>query len=161
MERAVRLRSFRNAVWTMEVTGEWLNYHFWVYLSFNSSLDYNFLDNLSPSVNNPACTPFCLLYSRQTVTPAGFRLRSLSVCTSVESHHECGHGTQRGEPQHPSDEQQRNVAILHPGHRSPARHLAQHSLRQRARGLDPHQPHTQSGEWSRRPVDTASTTSFL
>ena len=124
------------------------------------SLDYNFHDDLFQSVNNSF-----LFNLQQTDSHTSWVQTKITWCLyivqSVASHHERGHGTQRGEPQHPSDEQPRNVAVLHPGHRSPARHLAQHSLRQRTRGLDPHQPHTQSGECSRRPVDTASTTSSL
>lgn len=60
--------------------------------------------------------------------------------------HERGHGAQRGQPQHPGDEQQGDVAVLRPGHRAAARGPAQHPLRQRARGVDPHQPHPQPGE---------------
>lgn len=63
-------------------------------------------------------------------------------------HHERGDGAQRGEPQHSSDEQQGDVAVLHPGHRPPPHHPAQHPVRQRTGGLDPHQPHPQSGQWS-------------
>ena len=101
-------------------------------------------------------TSLCLSYTRQSrqLGSNQDRLYDYTVGRALwgdRHHHERGHGAQRGEPQHPSDEQQRNVADLHPGHWPPARHHTQHSLRQRARGLDPHQPHSQSGEWLKFP----------
>lgn len=64
----------------------------------------------------------------------------------VARRHERGHGAQRGQPQHSGDEQQGHVALLHPGHRAAAHRPAQHPVCERARGVDPHQPHSQSGE---------------
>lgn len=92
-------------------------------------------------------------------TPEGYRIcrrerrfRASSVFVQQvgggvrRHHHERGHGAQRGQPQHAGDEQQGDVAVLHPGHRPAARGPAQHPVRQRARGVDPHQPHSQPGE---------------
>lgn len=70
----------------------------------------------------------------------------LCLCSRWRRHHERGHGAQRGQPQHPGDEQQGHVAVLRPGHRAAARGPAQHPGGERARGLDPHQPHSQPGE---------------
>lgn len=100
----------------------------------------------------------CMLYSCNYHLSNKF-LQMESVAFSYRHssgrHHECWHSAQRGQPQHAGDEQQRNLAVLHPGHRSVTHHPAQHSLRQCTRGVDPHQPHSQSGEWSWTPGGTS------
>lgn len=98
---------------------------------------------------------FCLRLSGgvkrlEASRPPPFRASSVPVQQVDPSvrrrHHERGHGAQRGQPQHPGDEQQGNVAVLHPGHWAAARGPSQHPVRERARGVDPHQPHSQPGE---------------
>lgn len=67
-------------------------------------------------------------------------------CAIVVSEDERGHGAQRSEPEHTRDEQQGDLALLCAGHRSATHHIAQHTLRQCACGLDTHQPHSQHGK---------------
>lgn len=71
-------------------------------------------------------------------------LRGDNMFLSVQ--HECGRCSQRGEPQHQGDEQQRNMAHLSPSHRCLAHHPAQHSLLHRSTSLDPDQRHPQPGQ---------------
>lgn len=61
---------------------------------------------------------------------------------------ECGCGSQRGEPKHPSDEQSRDLADLRTwcwcaSHRAP-----EHTLLQRARGVDSNKCHSQLSKFS-------------
>lgn len=73
----------------------------------------------------------------------------LSLCVEDE----CGRGSQRGEPQHAGDEQQRNMAHLPAADRRVAHRPAQHSFLHCAARLDPHQRHPQPGDV---PVSTHS-----
>lgn len=60
---------------------------------------------------------------------------------------ECGRCSQRGEPEHPGDEQPGHLAGLPAADHCPACGVTQHPFPQCACGVDPHQCHTQPGQY--------------
>nr|XP_040124752.1 ORM1-like protein 3 isoform X2 [Ictidomys tridecemlineatus] len=58
---------------------------------------------------------------------------------------ECGHSTQRSEPQYAGDEQPWHLALLCARHWASSCCAAEHPLRECPCRLDPHQPHPQHG----------------
>lgn len=59
---------------------------------------------------------------------------------------ERGRGSQRGEPQHAGDEQQRDLAHLPAADRRLTHRLTEHPVPQRANRVDLNQCHSQSGQ---------------